>query len=75
VPAASGNVPGAAGDTGTSRGAGSTSELLGLGFGTIGAGMGGGICAKAPLAERSRIVNATTSALVIAPRRLPSILV
>jgi hypothetical protein len=36
-----------AGDTGTSGACGTTSELDGLGCGTIGGGIGGGTCAAA----------------------------
>ena len=55
------DVPGVVGDTGTSRGAGRTSELLGLGLGTTLIG-GGGSCATAPLADESSIVSAMTLA-------------
>lgn len=56
-----GNVPGVVGDTGTSCGAGKTSELLGFGFGTGAAAVGGGICAAAAAADRSRTVSASQS--------------
>jgi hypothetical protein len=49
------------GETGTSPGAGKTSELLGLGCGVITSG-GGGICANAPHSAASSVASAMTQA-------------
>jgi hypothetical protein len=54
-------VPGVTGDTGTSVDGGRVSELPGFRLGTIGAGMAGGICAAAVVADSSmaaRVVQA-----------------
>jgi len=52
-------VPGVTGDTGASVVGGKVREPLGLRLGTIGAGIGGGICAPVPVAQRRMAANAT----------------
>jgi hypothetical protein len=57
------DLPGVVGDTWP--GAGRTSELLGFGWGTGAVTVGCGICAAALVADKSRIVKATTAACFV----------